>query len=370
MSSILETAFDAFISIDAAGNVTVWNRRAEILFGWDRDEAIGRSVADLIIPQQHRQAHQLGLAHYLETGEGPVLEQRLELTAINRAEVEFPVELTIWPLDTESGISFNAFVHDISRRKQDEEELCRFAEQLQQSNRDLEQYAYVASHDLQEPLRSVISFLQLLERKYRANLPQQAKEYIDFAVTGGRQMKTLITALLAYSRIGSRTLPFSRVDLNEVLGEVRELFREKPTREAQIEWTELPKVWGDRSQLVQLFQNLVGNALKFRKPECEPRVRVEAERQQEHWQLSVSDNGIGIEPEYLEKIFVIFQRLHTREVYPGAGIGLSLSKRIVERHNGVIWVESQKDEGSTFRFTLAEPSVELEDDKSLTEFLP
>ncbi len=224
--------------------------------------------------------------------------------------------------------------------------------ELARSNAELEQFAYVASHDLQEPLRMVSSYTQLLEQRYRDQLDEKGKKYIYYAVDGAVRMQRLISDLLAYSRVGSRAQPLTWTDAHAALGEVlRNLAAAIAENRAVVMNGDLPTVLADRSQLVQLLQNLIGNAVKFH-GEKPPGVYVSAERQGRLWQFCVRDNGIGIDPQHFERIFVIFQRLHTREEYAGTGIGLALCRRIVERHGGRLWVESTPGNGSSFFFTL------------------
>ncbi len=223
---------------------------------------------------------------------------------------------------------------------------------LARSNDELQQFAYVASHDLQEPLRMISSYLQLLERRYREQLDSEAQEFIHYAVDGAARMQTLIRALLEYSRVSTRGQPFGAVDLETVLDEaIANLKLAIADAQAVITHDPLPTLRGDASQLMQLLQNLISNALKFR-AERPPHIHVGVSKSDPHWTIWVRDNGIGIEPEYRDRIFLIFQRLHTRTEYPGTGIGLALCKKIVERHGGQIWLESQPGEGSTFFLTL------------------
>jgi light-regulated signal transduction histidine kinase (bacteriophytochrome) len=226
---------------------------------------------------------------------------------------------------------------------------------LKRSNEELQQFAYVASHDLQEPLRAVASFTQLLSQRYKGKLDADADEFIAFAVGGANRMQTLINDLLSYSRLETRGKPPEPTDSHDALGQaLANLGTAIRESVALVTNDDLPKVLADEGQLVQLFQNLIGNAVKFHGKEP-PRVHVSAALQGREWLFSVRDNGIGIAQEYQERIFSIFQRLHSREEYPGTGIGLALCKRIVERHGGTIRVESEPGSGSTFFFTLPKP---------------
>jgi signal transduction histidine kinase len=243
-------------------------------------------------------------------------------------------------------------VEEVRAVERAREELDRQRADLQRSNAELEQFAYVASHDLQEPLRKVASFCQMLERRYAGQLDDRADQYIHYAVDGARRMQDLINDLLAFSRVGRLGHKRERVDLNALLE--RTAANLGPRAEetgATIESGELPTVVGDPGLLALVLQNLVGNALKFHGDEP-PRVRVDARRDGDAWEISVADNGIGIEPEYAERIFVIFQRLHTRATYEGTGIGLAMCRKIIEYHGGRIWLDTDAQPGTTFRFTL------------------
>jgi light-regulated signal transduction histidine kinase (bacteriophytochrome) len=241
-------------------------------------------------------------------------------------------------------------------RKRMEQALEEKARELERSNQELEQFAYVASHDLQEPLRMISSYTQLLARRYAEKLDQDGHEFVKFAVDGAARMQALINDLLAYSRVGTKAKAFAPVDTGEVLGRVlKNLEIAIQESRAQIKVDPLPAITGDGTQLTQLFQNLLGNAIKF-SGEQPPAIQVSATRQPgdgpERWRFEVTDQGIGIEPQHFDRIFVIFQRLHSREEYPGTGIGLAVCKKIVERHGGQIWVESKPGLGTTFHFTL------------------
>jgi signal transduction histidine kinase len=242
--------------------------------------------------------------------------------------------------------------HERMLRYRVENDLAKKVDELARSNADLEQFAYVASHDLQEPLRMVTAYTQLLGERYRGKLDENADKFIGYATEGAQRMQVLIQDLLAFSRVGRNESSSKSVDCNGVLQEVEQTLA-TTIREsgASVSYAELPVVWADRTQVAQLFQNVIGNAIKFR-GEQPPVVTVRAEAAGEQWEFSVSDNGIGIAPEHAENIFVVFQRLHARTEYPGNGIGLAICKKIVERYGGRIWMESQPGQGSTFKFTL------------------
>ena len=236
-------------------------------------------------------------------------------------------------------------------------DMRRTTAELARSNKDLEQFAYVASHDLQEPLRIVASYVQLIQRRYRDKLDAEADEFIHFAVDGAQRMQRLIEDLLAYSRVGTQGKEFTAVDFNGVADEVVERLRASIEQYgAAVTRDQLPTVGGDRGQLVRLLQNLVGNGIKFHGAQA-PRVHISAEKSHRQWIFSVCDNGIGIDAKFQERVFAVFQRLHTRDEYPGTGIGLAVCKRIVQRHGGEIRFESQPGKGTTFFFTIPDRGV-------------
>ena len=249
---------------------------------------------------------------------------------------------------------------DITERRQHEKQLrtlnldlAKRASELAASNAELERFAYIASHDLQEPLRMVSSFLQLLQKRYGGHLDSKADQYIHYAVDGAERMKALIMDLLEYSRVGTTKEGFGMVDVNTILSEVSDVFREKIiTAQASVDIGPMPCIWGDKVQVSQLFQNLLSNALKYHS-DRPPVIVIRAKEEPNFWRFSIEDNGIGIESQFFDKIFIIFQRLHNKSEYSGTGIGLAICKKIVERHGGRIWVESAPEKGSTFYFTIS-----------------
>ncbi len=239
-----------------------------------------------------------------------------------------------------------------------QEDLGRKMDELARSNADLEQFAYVASHDLQEPLRMVTAYTQLLAERYRGKLDENADKFLGYATEGAQRMQVLIQDLLAFSRLGRNGFTRSNVDSNAVMKEVLQALAPAIQESgAVVTHAELPPVWADRTQLAQIFQNLIGNALKFRGKQP-PVISVEVEKSGPLWQFTINDNGIGIAPEYAENIFVVFQRLHARTEYPGNGIGLAICKKIIEHNGGKIWVEPQASSGSSFKFTIPGHSPE------------
>ncbi len=285
--------------------------------------------------------------------------ERLGAEARRVAGGEFarPLAIASGPREiAEVGVEIDAMreriVDELAMVQAAQAQLEEQAVELRRSNAELEQFAYVASHDLQEPLRKIASFCQALQTRYRGQLDDRADQYIDFAVDGAKRMQILINDLLAFSRVGRSGREHELLDLNDVLAAAQSALAETlQSSGASVVVGELPRVSGDRSQLISLFQNLISNAVKFRGAEA-PVVRITAERQDEQWQLSCADNGIGIEGEYAERIFLIFQRLHSRESYDGSGIGLALCRKIVEYHGGRIWLDTDYTNGACFRLTL------------------
>jgi PAS domain S-box-containing protein len=369
----------AVIAADFDGNVIAYNEGARQIYGYAPDEVSGRRNIESFFPPDFVEA-----GHFQQAVDVLLATGRFayEGVKVRKEGTHFPARVLFTLTKDRSGkvVGFVEIVEDLTERRQAEEDLrshrdrlatanevlqAEIAEreraedglrqtavELARSNKDLEQFAYVASHDLQEPLRMVSLHIQLLQRRYQARLDEQADKYILRAVEGSRQMQTLIKDLLAYARVGTRGKELVPVDCEVVFNQaVTHLAAAVRESGAEVTHTALPSVRGDNTQLVQLFQNLIGNALKFR-TERTPRVHVEAQPEGTYWRFSVRDNGIGMDQRYHDRLFVIFQRLHTKAEYPGTGIGLAICKKIVERHRGRIWVESEPGKGTVFFFTL------------------
>ncbi|MCU7493222.1 MAG: response regulator [Ignavibacteria bacterium] len=335
---------DGVCLLNSEFNIDQCNKAFEMIVGKKQDEIVGRRLCDIC------KALCSFDTKYFRSTTPESEEIKNEEMLVNGAWYLISTDLIPGGGGTFSGAVFK--MTNISPAKHAEDELKKTMVELERSNKELEQFAYIASHDLQEPLRMVSNFTQLLGKRYSGRLDPDADTMINFAVDGAKRMQMLITDLLTFSRVTTRGMSFESVDLNEVLSSVeKNLQMTIKETGAEIKSDHLPVVKADAVQMSQLFQNLISNAIKFRS-ERNPVVTIKAEASKGEWIFSVSDNGIGIDPQFKERIFVIFQRLHDMSEYPGTGIGLAICKKIVERHRGRIWVESESGEGSTFYFTL------------------
>jgi PAS domain S-box-containing protein len=341
---VVEAAPHATLMVDGRGRIGLINRRGEELFGYTRDDLIGQPV-DVLVPERVRGTHPYHVQGFFSAPAARPMGVGRELFAQRKDGSLVPVEIGLSPLELPEGRHTLASIIDVTERK-------RIDDDLRRSNADLEQFAYIASHDLTEPLRMVGSYTDLLAQRYREQLDERADKYIHYITDGARRMQRLVADLLKYSRVGSQGVQMKPVSaagvVKNVLDSLGPLIRESG---ATIDVDPLPLVMGDEVQLMQLLQNLIGNAIKFR-ADRPPRVSIAAIECDDRWQFSVRDNGIGIDLRFSERIFQMFQRLHEKERYEGSGIGLSIAKRIVERHGGRIWLESTVGEGTTFYFTL------------------
>lgn len=348
LAQVFESNMEAVMIADHDGTILHANNTVQAVTGFAPAELLGKPLTVLQADAGQQWETMMQVAEGSGQWQGEVMLKNSDGT-------EFPAWMNVGPVKDKHGKAthFVAEFSNISAFREAQDALAQRTEELARSNRELEQFAYVASHDLQEPLRMVASYTQLLARRYKDKLDDDANEFIGYAVDGATRMQALITDLLALSRIGTRGKPLEDCEtgaaLERALANLRLSVAESGTT---VTFDAMPKLKADVSQLTQLFQNLIGNAVKFRGKEA-PHVHVGAEQQEGKWQFSVRDNGIGIKPEFFERIFVIFQRLHSKEEYPGTGIGLAVCKKIVERHGGQIWIESEPGQGTTFFFTIA-----------------
>jgi PAS domain S-box-containing protein len=364
---VMESAPDAMLISNAEGIISLSNMQASRLFGYSPQELTGRLLSSLLTDRAAGPAAD-GVDGEADAArlsrERALLDLRArgaQLDGVRRGGERFPVDFSQSPLDAGQEHLLITAVRDRTDQQRAEDALGKFSLDLARSNAELERFAYVASHDLQEPLRMVSSYTQLLSRRYKGKLDANADEFIGYAVDGANRMQKLIGDLLALSRVGTQARPNEPVDTGAILRRV--LGDMQPTIEAaaaEIKYPDkMPTVHADGTQMGQLFQNIIGNGLKFR-GDAPPRLEISVTPEGEDaWRFACKDNGIGIEPQYFERIFVIFQRLHGKDRYAGTGIGLAISKKIVERHGGKLWVESQLGEGTTFLFTLPAVPVQI-----------
>jgi PAS domain S-box-containing protein len=347
----VEASPSGMIMTDGSGKMLLVNAEAERLFGYRRDELLGRSI-DMLVPAAIRPSHAGLRSGFSERPEARRMGAGRDLHGVRKDGSEIPIEIGLNPIRTSEGLLVLSAIADVSERKRTSEVLARRSEELQRSNAELEQFAYVASHDLQEPLRMVASYTELLGERYKGKLDERADKYISYAIDGAKRMQQLVKDLLAFSRVGTQGTAFKPTDSEIVVKSVLDVLKVAIAESgAEICCGDLPPVTADEVQLGQLFQNLIGNALKFRSDRS-PRIDVGATHKAGEWIFHVKDNGIGIDRQYAERIFQMFQRLHERSKYDGSGIGLAIAKKIAERHGGRIWFESEPGEGTTFFFTL------------------
>ncbi len=351
-NELLEAVPDAVVIVAQDGTIHTVNRQAEVMFGRPRGDLLGQPIESLL-PERFRDSHVHQRKAYAVHPRTRAMGSGLELFGRRGDGTEFPVEVSLSPMSLDGTPLVISSIRDVTERKRAEHQLRSTAADLARSNAELEQFAYVASHDLQEPLRMVASYTQLLARRYRGKLDADADEFIGFAVDGALRMQALINDLLDYSRAGTRPLRLEAVDTNAMVDQVvHDLTGASSATGATVTHDDLPRVVADPTQLRQVFQNLIANGLKFHKPGQSPVVHISGMRDGRTFRFTVRDNGIGIEAQYVERIFTLFQRLHTREEHPGTGIGLAICKRIVERHGGEINVDSSPGSGACFSFTL------------------
>jgi PAS domain S-box-containing protein len=347
--ALIEKSLDAVSLVDRDGNILYTSSSAQRVLGYSPEEFNSIAGFDLIHPEDIERARSIVLKALRRSGESLTAEIRVRHKDGTWRWIEC---VTTNLIDEPSVHAVVVNYRDKTDRKLAEEKLARRADELARINAELEQFAYVASHDMREPLRMIASYLQLLAQRYKGSIDDRADKYIHYAVEGAKRMQELITDLSAYTRVGTGAVSFQSVDcancVSVAIANLKLIVEESG---AQVTWGSLPVVMGEPGQLAQVFQNLIENAIKYR-GEKPPQIRIIAERNGSNWLFTIADNGIGIDPRFSSRIFRIFQRLHEPDKYPGTGIGLAIVKKIVERHGGKIWVESCPGEGASFHFTI------------------
>ena len=352
LAAIVESSDDAIVSKSLDGAILTWNQAAERMFGYRAAEIIGQPITRLLPPERLEEEAQI--MRRLMCGERI---EHYETVRVAKDGRRVDVSVTISPLKDPAGVVIGAskIARDITERKRAEGALRATVVELERSNQELEQFAYISSHDLQEPLRQVRAYVQLLRDRHADKLDGKAAQYMQFVYDGADRMSDLVQGLLGYSRVGATDTQRQPVSCQQALdAAVANLQAGIAESHARITHDVLPTVTAEPSHLAQLFQNLIGNAIKYHADDVQPEIHVGCRREDHGWLFWVKDNGIGIAPEFHDKVFLIFQRLCGREKYAGMGIGLTICKKIVERHGGRIWIESKAGEGCTFYFTLPE----------------
>lgn len=356
LKALVDTTINSIIIIDSRGTILSFNPASEKMFGYTADEAIGRNV-NMLMPESYRKRHDTHLSAKQER----ILGMERELEGRRKDGSIFPMQLSVTSIDVDGQRTYSGIIRDITEQKRMEDLLKKSADamgahnlELERSNQELEHFAYMASHDLQEPLRMVRSYCALLKDKYAGKLDKEGEEFLNFAVDGAERMQLLIRDLLVYSRASRNEFSLREVDFSQVLQEVCSNL--KGTLDATgakiVVEQALPTLTAERTMLGQVIQNLMANAMKFHKPGVAPEIRIHADVHEDAWVFSIKDNGIGFEPQFGDRIFEMFKRLHNREEFEGTGIGLAVCKRIVERHGGKIWGEGRPGDGATFFFTI------------------
>lgn len=359
----VEAAPNGMVMVDKSGKITLVNKQMEKLFGYSKEELMGKTI-ELLIPDRFKSKHPEYRNSFFNDPQMRLMGVGRDLFGVRKDGTEFPVEIGLNPIRTEEGIFVLASIIDITERKNSEKmlkqktlELEYSNEQLARSNQELEQFAYVASHDLQEPIRMVSIYTKLLAEKYKDKIDEKANKYIDFAVNGAFIMQELINGLLNYSRIGNKLSEAVQVDCKKLVEQIINNINKIKEINATVNYHDLPTVIYDKTQLMQVFQNLISNAVKYHKIDEPLKIDINAKAEKNYWLFSVKDTGIGFDKESSERIFELFQRLHTRKQYEGTGMGLTICKKIIEKNSGSIWAESEPQKGSTFYFTIPKQEV-------------
>ncbi|SBS24682.1 Phytochrome-like protein cph1 [Marinomonas spartinae] len=352
MQSIFESAPNGMLVVRKDGTIAQANTLAESIFRYPEGGMVGLSVEGLV-PKEHRPQHHVDRNNYVKAPTKRMMGDRKDLYGVCLDGHKVPVEIGLNPIEGSFDQEIVATIVDISERKQYQRFIESRNNELENSNRELQEFAFIASHDLREPLRKIIAFSRLLQGEDYGTFTAEGKEYSGYVVDAAERMRTLLDSLLSYSRVTSMANSFEKTDLNALIEEVcADLQLTLEESQAEITVSPLMSIEVDASQMRQVMQNLIGNAIKYRQPDQVPKIVISGEQQESKYLLTIQDNGIGFESEYAEQIFEVFKRLHGRDQYPGTGMGLAICRKIILRHQGRIWADSLKGEGSIFYIEL------------------
>jgi two-component system sensor kinase FixL len=348
LTAVVDNMVDGIVTIDETGKITSFNRACTQIFGYEAREVIGKNIMTLM-PDPNYSEHDTYLSNYLTTGAAG-----REANAVRKDGTVFPVDLSVSAFTIGGVQYFSGIIRDITKIKQAEDNRQNLLLRLTESNTELERFAYVASHDMQEPLRMVLNFSQIIVNDYGDRLDDEGREYLSIVSDSAQRMRDMVQDLLEYARLGSEGLRYTKVDLavelSHVLENLREMIRDT---QAIITYDPMPKLFGNAVQLMRLLQNLIANAIKYQHPDRKPVIHVGVVNRGDMWEICVEDNGMGIDARYVQQVFEPFRRLHNWDIIKGTGLGLSVCKKIAEHHGGQIWVESTPGVGSRFYFTLS-----------------
>lgn len=353
-SIIADAAKDAMIMMDPMGKVSFWNDAAEQIFGFTREEVLGKHLHNIIAPKQYHQVFRKAFCRFQVDGTGDAVGKTLELTAVKKDGTTFQVDLSMSAVNIGGKWHALGIIRDVTHKKEEQARLTRYSEDLKRSNEELEQFASIASHDLQEPLRKIISFGDRVRDRYTDVIDETGRDYLKRMSSAAKRMQSMIDDLLMLSRVTTKAQPFKPVNLTNIIKEcISDLEIRIEKSMGKVEFEELPVIEADEVQMRQLFSNLISNGLKYYRQGIPPLIRIFVEYSDENKVvIHVEDNGIGFEKEYSEKIFLPFFRLHGRGQYEGSGIGLAICRKISDRHKGTIEVSSETEKGSSFIITL------------------